>query len=114
MRLHVCIVGAEQLPRAADSQALGNIDKLAATVVALAGIAFGVFVGQDRTLSLQDPRTGVVLRGDQLDVFFLAAGFVDQGIEHIRVEFLDGRSLGKHANDTPGRVKSWGLYLSTG
>ena len=43
------------------SEAFGHIDKLAAAVVAAAGIAFGVFVGQHRPLSGQDRGAGVVL-----------------------------------------------------
>ncbi len=72
VRLHVGVVGAEQLLGAVDGQLLGDVDVLAAAVVALARIAFGVLVGQHRALRLEHARAGVVLRGDQLDVLFLA------------------------------------------
>ena len=39
MRLHVGVVGGEQFPGTIDGQLLGDVDELAAAVVALAGIA---------------------------------------------------------------------------
>ena len=73
MRLHVGVVGAEQLLDALDRQLLGDVDVFAAAVVALARIAFGVLVGQLAALRFHHPRAGVVFRRDQLDVVFLAA-----------------------------------------
>ena len=46
MRLHVGVVAVENLLDAIDGQQLGNIDMLAAAVIALAGIPLGVLVGQ--------------------------------------------------------------------
>jgi hypothetical protein len=51
---------------------LDLVHVLAATVVALARIAFGVFVGQAAALGFHHALAGVVLRRDQLDVIFLA------------------------------------------
>ena len=48
VRLHVGVLGAEQLLRARDGERLGDVDELAAAVVALARVSFGVLVGQDR------------------------------------------------------------------
>ena len=48
VRLHVGVLGAEQLLRARDRERLGDVDELAAAVVALARIALGVLVGQHR------------------------------------------------------------------
>ena len=45
MRLHVGVFSAEQFFRAIDRQLLGDVDKLATTVIAFAGIALGVFIG---------------------------------------------------------------------
>ena len=72
VRLHVGVVGAEQFLGAIDGELLGDVDELAAAVVALARIAFGVLVGEHRALRFEHARAGVVLRGDQLDVIFLA------------------------------------------
>ena len=44
--LHVGILGAKELLHAVDGQLFHLIHHLAAAVVALAGIAFGIFVGQ--------------------------------------------------------------------
>ena len=53
VRLHVGEAAVEQLLGAVDGQLLGHVDVLAAAVVAPAGIALGVFVGQHRALRLQ-------------------------------------------------------------
>jgi hypothetical protein len=52
---------------------LGDIDELAAAIVALARIALGIFVGHDRALRLEHGAGHDVLRGDQLDLVLLAA-----------------------------------------
>ncbi len=71
MRLDVGIVGAEQLLGAFDGQCFDLVHMLATAVVALARIAFGVFVGEAAALRLHHAFAGVVLRRDQLDVIFL-------------------------------------------
>ena len=73
MGLHVGCFGAKDLLDAVDGQLLGDVDKFAATVVALAWVAFGVFVGEHRALGLQNRLRNDVLRGDQLDLVALAA-----------------------------------------
>src|SRR5690606_18209200 len=91
VRLHVGVVGAEQLPGAVDGQLLGHVDVLAAAVVALVRIALGVLVGQHAALGLQHARAGVVLAGDQLDMVLLAAGLVGDGLGQFGVV---GRNTG--------------------
>ena len=76
MRLDVGIFGTEQRLGAVDGQLLGHVDEFAAAVIALAGIALGVFVGQLAALRFHHCRAGVVFRGDQLDVILLATVFV--------------------------------------
>lgn len=75
VRLHVGIIGAEQLFGAVDGQLLDFIHMFAAAVIALARIAFGVLVGQAAALGLHHTLAGVVLGGNQLDVIFLALIF---------------------------------------
>jgi hypothetical protein len=72
MRLHVGEIGAEQRLRRSIASCLGDVDVLAAAVVALARVALGVLVRQHGTLRLHHARARVVLRRDQLDVIFLA------------------------------------------
>ena len=55
------------------AELLGDVDELAAAVVALARIAFGVFVGHHRALRLEHGAGDDVLRGDQFDLVALAA-----------------------------------------
>src|SRR6185295_13719681 len=80
-----------------DGDRLGDIDVFAAAVVALAGIAFGVLVGELAALDHQHRAADVVLRGNQLDVVFLALIFEPDGVPHLRVglgEQIGGEHFG--------------------
>ncbi len=63
---------------------LGDVDVLAAAVVALAGQALGVLVGQPRALGFHDRRRRVVLAGDQLDLVVLATPFAEHRVPQDR------------------------------
>src|SRR3546814_11399565 len=63
---------AEQLAGAIDRELLGYVDMFAAAIITLAGIAFGIFVGEDRALGLQHRRGDDVLRRDQFKLVPLA------------------------------------------
>ena len=89
VRLHVGGVGTEQGLDALDGQALGHVHVLATAVVTLARVAFGVFIGQLRTLRGHDGGRGIVLAGDQFDVVFLAAVLGLQGSEKLGIGLLD-------------------------
>ena len=73
VRLDVGVVGAEQLLGALDRQFLGDVDLLAAAVVAAAGVALGVLVGQHRADRVEHGLRHEVLRGDHLQRALLAA-----------------------------------------
>jgi hypothetical protein len=108
MRLHVGEVGAEQPLRAIDGELLHHVHMLAAAVVALAGIALRVLVRQHRALRLEHARAGIVLGGDQLDVFLLALALGRDGAPQLGIETIDGHRLGIHAG--PGlaeKRRSW-------
>ena len=75
MRLHIGKTAAEQFGDPLDRQSLGDVDELAAAVIAFARQAFGIFVGEHRALRLQHGAADDVLRGDQLDLVALAAEF---------------------------------------
>ena len=96
VRLDVGIVGAEQLLGTVDGQLLDHVDVFAATVVALAWVAFGVLVGQDRALGFHDCRAGVVFRSDQLDMLFLAQSFLLHGFEELGVVLGNGQITAEH------------------
>ena len=54
MGLHIGELAIEQLPRPLDGKALGDIDKLAASVIASTGVTLGIFVGHHRALGLEN------------------------------------------------------------
>ena len=76
MRLHIGEGAVEQALGAVDGQLLDHVDILAAAVIAPAGIAFGIFVGEQRACGVEHGLGDDVLRGDQLDLVLLALGLV--------------------------------------
>ena len=76
IRLDVGEIAGKQLLRPLDGEFLGDVDELAAAIVALARIALGIFVGHDRALRLEHGARHDVFRGDQLDLVALAAKLV--------------------------------------
>ena len=54
MGLYVCVLGAEQLLDACNSQVLGLVYNLATAIVTLTGVTLGVLVGQARTHGLHN------------------------------------------------------------
>ena len=104
VRLNVGVVGAEELLGAVDGELLGDVDEFATAVVALARITFGVLVGEHRALRLEHARADVVLRGDQLDVIFLALALVLEGGLELGVETTDGHRGTEHGQGLAGRL----------
>src|SRR5438876_835881 len=68
VRLHVGVVGAEDLLGALDRQRLAAVDVLAAAVVALPGVALGVLVRERRPHGREDRVRDDVLGRDEDDV----------------------------------------------
>ena len=88
--LDVGVLGPEQLLDPVDRQPLGPVDELAAAVITLAGQPLGILVGQDRADRLHHRGTGVVLRGDQLQLVALAVFLVPDRLEDLRVAVPSG------------------------
>ena len=78
VRLDVGVLGAEQGLDAVDGQLLGDVDVLAAAVVAAARVALGVLVGQDGALGFHHGARGEVFGGDHFQGAALAAKFLVQ------------------------------------
>jgi hypothetical protein len=87
----------KELLRALDRELLGDVDVLAAAVVALAGIALSVLVGEHRALRGEDRGARVVLRRDQLDVVFLSVQLVAQRLPQLGIDFCEG-FVGEHVD----------------
>jgi len=67
VRLDVGVLDAEKFFRAVDCEVFYLIDVALALVVAAAGIAFGVFVLQDRTARFEHRFRRVIFRWDKAD-----------------------------------------------
>ena len=76
MGLHVGAVGTEQFFCTVDGKLFGNVDVLAASVVAATGVALGVLVGKHRSRGLEHRGAGVVFRSDHHQLFTLALFFI--------------------------------------
>ena len=91
VRLDVGELGAEQGLDPVDGQLLDDVHVLAAAVVALARVALGVLVGQDRALRLHDRGGGEILRGDHFQRRLLAAQLTGNGLLDLGIDC--GKSL---------------------
>ena len=80
MRLHIRVIGTEERDRTCDRRALGDVDELAAAVVPLTRIPFGVLVRHHRTGCLEDRAAHEVLGRDELEAAVLPVPLVlDRG-----------------------------------
>ena len=86
VRLHVRVLGAEELRRAVARELLDLVDDLAAAVVALARVALGVLVRRHRADRLEHARPGEVLGGDQLDLAALAVELAAEQLGDLGVD----------------------------
>ena len=94
--LYVGIGGAEQFFHAFEGKLFGHIYVFAAAVVAFAGVAFGVFVGELAALGFHHGAADVVFGGNQLNVVLLALFLGSNGGGQFGVVFGDGEAVGKH------------------
>ena len=86
VRLHVDVLGVEELFGAVAREVFHFIGILAAAVITLAGIAFGVLVGEDAAGGFEHGFRGEILARDQFDLAVLPTRFlkdelVDGGID---------------------------------
>ena len=76
---------AEQFLGAIAREVLDDIGEFTSAVVALAGIALGVFVGEDAAGSFQHGFRDEVFAGDQFQLRVLAFGFVENGLVDVGI-----------------------------
>ncbi len=89
VRLDVGMVGAENLLRPCAGQLFGHVDELAAAIIAMAGIALGIFVRQHAAGGLHDRGAGVVFRRDHFQPTALAVDLAGNRGPKLRVLSLD-------------------------
>ena len=82
VRLHVGIFGAKELLEAFDGKRFSFVHHLTATVVAVSGVSFGIFVCKARTHGLHNLVANKVFRCDKFDAFFLALVFAFNNVEN--------------------------------
>ena len=76
VRLHICVVGGEQLPSPNNRETLNLIDMGTSAIVATARISLGILVCQYRTLRLKHGDRREVLRCDHLQCLPLTRHFL--------------------------------------
>ncbi len=91
--LHVGIFSTEELAEALDGEAFCLVDHLAAAVVAVAGIAFGIFVGEARAHCFHHLVGNEVFGGDEFNAFLLALVFALDDVENLAVALHKGLSF---------------------
>ena len=101
VRLDVRGLGAEERLDAVDRDLLDHVDVLAAAVVAAAGVALGVLVGEDGALRLHDGDRSEVLRGDHLEGGLLTVELGVDGGGDVRVQLVEGGVEKRHQLKVP-------------
>src|SRR5205814_10178729 len=86
--LDVGVLGAEQLLAPRAGRLLDLVDDVVATVVALARVALGVLVGEDRPRGLENLARSEVLGRDQLECGVLAFDFTVDDLEELLIPRL--------------------------
>lgn len=97
MRLYVGVFGAEEGGGPLDGDALGGVRLVAAAVVAVAGVALGVLVGQGRAEGGEDGGRGEVLGGRELEGAGLPVQLAQQDAGDLRVLAEQGAEVLRQA-----------------
>ena len=93
MGLDVRVLGAEQLLGAVDRELLRHVDLLTTTVVALAGIALGVLVGEHGAGCVEHRLGHEVLGGDHLQRALLAGELAVEHPRDVGIDLCEVRGL---------------------
>ena len=90
VRLHIDVLAAEELARAIAGKILDDVGVFAAAVITAAGIALGIFVGEDRAGGFEHGFRDEVFAGDHLQPLVLAEGFLVNGGGNFRIGLGEG------------------------
>ena len=105
MRLHVGVVAVEQRHGAVAGEVFHHVHELAAAVVPLARIAFGILVRHDGALRFAHGGRYKVFRSDEFKLAHLATGFLPDGGRDFGVaqnQFVHGSPFLKIEGRSPG------------
>ena len=89
MRLDVGVLGPENLLGPLAGQFLGDVDELATAIVAMTGIALGIFIGKHAAHGLHHRGAGVVFRGDHFQAAPLPVDLAGDGGPKLRILSFD-------------------------
>src|SRR5215218_4977166 len=103
VRLHVDVLGPEELLRPVYGELFDYVHELAAAVVPLARVALGVLVGHHRALGRQHRRGGEVLAGYELDSRPLAFELPVERLLNLGIDNLGVRA--QHLSTSAFRVR---------
>src|SRR2546427_7446629 len=106
VRLHIRMLGAEQLLRPIDRELLDLIDDLAAAVVALPGQPLGVLVGQRRPHRLEHRDGHEILGRDELEAMLLPRDLTTDEFSDLGIDFGKRRLAVSHLSIFSTR-RSW-------
>ena len=89
VRLHVGMLRAKKFLGPLARQILDHVGKLASAVIALAGIALRILVGEYGTGGFKHSLADKIFRSNQLQPFMLAANFVVDSVRNLRINFIE-------------------------
>src|SRR6267143_1086892 len=90
MGLHVGMLCAKEFLSTINGELFDFVGVFAAAIVALAWIAFGVFVREDGAHSFEDSFGDEVFRWDEFQPSGLAPGFVAKEVCDLRIDGIEG------------------------
>ena len=88
--LYVGVFGAEEFLCAINRELLDLVGEFAAAVITFAGIAFRVFVGEDRAHGLENGFRDEIFGWDEFEAGGLALGFIAQERRNLRINLREG------------------------
>ena len=98
VRLHVGVLGPEELLGAVNGELFDLVHVFAPAVPAFLGVTFRVLVREHGALGFHDGGAGEIFRGDELDVFLLAAAFGFDVVGHGEVHVVQAQGGRREAH----------------